>query len=68
MMETKLKEIKLLSSLLDRQRDALAVAGLKKKATYNAARHIQHLERDRRALQGQLPSLLVIKGGKDGPD
>ena len=65
-VKTVMKEIKRLSSLLHRRRTALEKAGEAKKATYEAARHIQHLERDRRAVQGQLPLFRLHQGGKDG--
>ncbi len=56
-----LKKINKLSDAIVRGKDALEVAGQKKRATYTHARNIQHLQRDRRALQGELSPLRVVE-------
>ncbi len=67
--ETLGKQLKLInkaSDIIVRCREGLEKAGPKKKATYEMARNIQHLERDRRALQGALPLFQLLQGGEHG--
>ncbi len=64
-MEELLTKINKASDIIVRCRAGLEKAGQKKKATYEMARNIQHLERDRRALRGQLPRFHLLQGGKD---
>ncbi len=60
-MKELLKKLNKASDIIVRCRARLEKAGRRKKATYEMARNIQHLERDRRALQGQLSPLHLAR-------
>ncbi len=59
-MEELLKKLNKASDMIVRCRAGLEKTGEQKRATYAQARNIQHLERDRRALRGQLPPFQLV--------
>ncbi len=56
-----LKKLNNFSDIIFKARVGLEKAGEEKRATYDTARYIQQLERNRRALQGELSPLRVVE-------
>ncbi len=66
MSEDILKKLNNFSDIIFKARVGLEKAGEEKRATYDTAQYIQQLERNRRALQGELPPLNLVT--YNGPD